>query len=124
MLDTCLRQRADLDGEVVLLGIEPHQVWRGRQPHINLGMSRMEPREPRDEPFDRQGRKQLEAQCPPLPTFQQGSGRLLDAIERGAHRLGIGNPVAGEPRLAVVAMKQRDAEMRLELCDMPADRAL
>jgi hypothetical protein len=122
--DARLRYCRDLDGEVDFLGAHVHQRVGDGDLDIDGGMKRMKSAEQADQPFHRNGRKQPAADHAVLWVPASGLGGEFDPVERFADRMRILHAFRRQADIALAADEQAQAQKRLELGDVPADRAL
>src|SRR5215470_2389530 len=110
-------------GGVDAVALEIGQIQSGREPHVDIRVSRAEALEPRDQPLGCEDRRDTQDQRTPTIVLPQGVQRPLQLGEAGAQ--------PGKKRLAGVGQEQRiasateepDLEIVLQRLYLVADRS-
>ncbi len=118
------RPRVRVDAGVHVLACEIRRLVRRRDLHVEVAVERMELREARHEPPDRERRRDLQAQRLLVGVLLQLARSVLELVERPADDPRVGDPLRRQVDAAPVAHEEPHAEPVLERGDVAAYRTL
>ena len=118
------RMLVRVNAGIDVLAAEVRRLMRRRDLDVEVAVQRVELREARNEPPDRERRRNLEPQRLPIGFLLQLPGRIFELVERLSDGSRIGDSLRRQSDASPVAHEKLHAEPRLERRNVAAYRAL